>query len=40
MMKGVVDQKMPGCGNRASLFPPHRHLRTDQTEACFDTELV
>jgi hypothetical protein len=26
MMKGVVDQKMPGTGNRPRLFRPHRDL--------------
>ena len=40
MMKGVVNQQMPGTGNRASLFPPHRDLRTNQAEACFDAELM
>ena len=40
MVIGVVDQKMPGSGNRASLFRPHRDLRANQTEACFDAELV
>ena len=40
MMKGVVDQKMPGPGNPASLCPPHRDLRTNQTKACFDAGPV
>ena len=40
MMEGVVDQKMPGCGNRATLFRLHRDLRTNQTEACFDAVPV
>jgi hypothetical protein len=39
MTKGVVDQEMPGCGNRASLFGPHHDLPANQTEAGFDTEL-
>jgi hypothetical protein len=40
MMTSVVDQKMPGTGDRPSLFPAHRDLRTNQAEACFDAELV
>jgi hypothetical protein len=40
MMTSVVDQKMTGTGDRPSLFPVHRDLRTNQAEACFDAELV
>jgi hypothetical protein len=40
MVKGVVDEKMPGTGNRASLCRPSRDLATNQTEACFDVEFV
>ncbi len=40
MVIGVVDQKMPGCGNCAGLFRPGRDLRTNQTETGFDAELV
>jgi hypothetical protein len=40
VVKRVVDQKMPGSGNRASLFRPSRDLATNQTEACFDAEFV
>jgi hypothetical protein len=40
MVKRVVYKKMPGSCNRASLFRPDRDLRTNQTEAGFDAELV
>jgi hypothetical protein len=40
MVKRVVNQKMPGRCNRASLFRPGRNLASNQTEASFHAECA